>query len=98
MFDSLGLNIMVPYPRFQRRYPFEDLIPPVDNTMIIHVGRMVDRGGIIDGVVERVSIIIKGVGIIIKRIFAIERVATFPGSRLRHFPFFADVWKVVGSM
>ena len=88
MFDSLGLNIMVPYPRFQRRYPFEDLIPPVDNTMIIHVGRMVDRGGIIDGIVERVSIIIKGVGIIIKGIVIVERVTIFSETNLPHFSFF----------
>ena len=50
---------------------------------------MVDRGGIIDGIVERVGII--------KGIVVIERVATFPETRLRHFPFFAVVWKVVES-
>ena len=55
---------------------------------------MADRGGII----ERVGIIIKGVGIIIKGIVVIERVATFLDTRLRHFPFFAAVWKVVNSM
>jgi len=71
---------------------------------------MVDRGGIIDGIidgttdgvidgsVERVSIIIKGMGIIIEGIVVIERVATFPETRLRHFPFFAVVWKVIESV
>ena len=67
---------------------------------------MVDRGGIIgdiidsivDGSVERVGIIIKGVAIIIKGIVVIERVATFPETGLRHFHFFAVVWKVVKSV
>ena len=36
-------------------------------------------------------------GIIIKGIVAIERVATFPETKLRHFSFF-DVWNVVDSM
>ena len=54
---------------------------------------MADRGGII----ERVGIIIKGVAIIIKGIVVIERVATFPETRLRHFPFYTVAWKVVES-
>ena len=57
---------------------------------------MVDRGGIVDGIidgvidgsVQRVGIIIEGVGIIIKGIVVIKRVATFPETRLRHFPSF----------
>jgi len=52
-------------------------------------------GGIIDGIVKRVNIIIKGVGIIIKGVIVIERVATFPETRLRHFRCFG-VWKVCG--
>ena len=62
---------------------------------------MVDWGGIIDGIIdsiiERVGIIIKGVVIIIKGVAVIERVATFPETRLRHFSIFG-VWNVVDSM
>ena len=85
---------MVPHPGFQWRYPCEDLIPLVHNAIIIHIGRMVDRSGIIDDTVERVgiiikgmAIIIKGMAIIIKGIVAIERVAAFPDARLGHLPF-----------
>ena len=46
------------------------------------VGSIVDS--IIDSIVERVGIIIKGVIIIIEGIVVIERVATFPETRLRH--------------
>jgi len=60
------------------------------------IGGIVD--GIINGIVERVGIIIKGVSIIIKGIVVIERVATFPETRLRHFHVFAAVWKVVESV
>jgi len=54
--------------------------------------------GIIDGIIKRVGIIIKGMSIIVKGIVVIESVATFPETRLRHFPSLADVWKVVESM
>ena len=47
--------------------------------------------------VLRVDIIIKGVGITIKGVIVIERVATFPETRLRHFRCFG-VWKVADSM
>jgi len=52
-------------------------------------------GGIVDGIVERVGIIIEGIGIIIKGIGVIGRVATLPSTELRHFAFFAAVWKVL---
>ena len=74
MFDPVSPNIMVPYPGVQRRQPCENL------------GPLVSRGSIIDGIiygsVERVCIIIQGVGIIIKGVAVIERVATFSETRL----------------
>jgi len=44
--------------------------------------------GIIKGIVKQVDIIIKSIGIIIKGVAVIERVATFPGKRLRHLRLF----------
>jgi len=58
---------------------------------------MVDRSSIINGIVERVGIIIKSVGIIIKGIVVIERVAIFPETRLRHFPFFLLLFRKLWS-
>ena len=40
---------------------------------------------------------IKGVAIIIIGVAIIERVATFPETKLRHFSYF-DVWNVLDSM
>ena len=44
-------------------------------------------GIIVDGIVERVGIIIKSIGIVIKGIGVIERVATFSSTEFRHFAF-----------
>ena len=56
---------------------------------------MVNRGGIIDGIIDG---IVERVGIIIKGIVFIERVPTLSDTRLRHFPSFAAVRKVVESV
>ena len=81
MFDSMGPDILVPYLGFQWRYPFENLIPLVGGAKVIHVLGVVGNIKGVVGIIKGAVGIIKGV-FGIKRVVVIERVATFPDTRL----------------